>query len=147
MGQAKDELIKKFMKKNTIVIFSIALILTLYSSLANADTGKIIPDEFLWLLLTVGIALLVFTVFFLSTLIKLIYRKNKEKEPKKLTLIILLTILPPIFWLYAEANYHLLYTIESNSDYKTKEIFNKAIAILTAMLGMGIGFVLKKILK
>lgn len=135
------------MKKNIISFFATTILVTCSFSLAKADTGKIIPDEFLWLLAIGFVSLLIFVVLFISTLIKLLFRKNNKKEPKKLILIILLTILPPIIWLYAEANFHLLYTIETEYDYRIKEIFNKGISIILAMLGMGLGFIIKKLLK
>ena len=84
---------------------------------------------------------------FFIHLIKLLFRKNNKEEPKKLVLIILLTILPPVIWLFARANYHLLYDFETKYDYRIKEIFNKVIAIVTAMIGMGLGFILKRLLK
>jgi hypothetical protein len=55
--------------------------------------------------------------------------------------------LPPVIWLFARANYHLLYDFETKYDYRIKEIFNKVIAIVTAMIGMGLGFILKRLLK
>ena len=39
-------------------------------------------------------------------------------------LIIHLTVLLPVSWLYAESNFHLLFNIESKYDYKIKEMFN-----------------------
>jgi len=116
-------------------------------SLAKADTGKIIPDEFLWFLVIGFVSIVILVVLFISTIIKLLFRKNNKKEPKNLILIILLTILPPIIWLYIEANYHLLYSIETKYDYRIKEIFNNGITIIIAMLGMGLGFSIKKLLK
>jgi len=138
---------KTFVKKNIISLFDITLLSTCSFSMAKADTGKIIPDEFLWLLVIGFVSLLIFVVLFISTLIKLLFRKNNKKEPKKLILIILLTILPPIIWLYLEANYHLLYNIETKYDYRIKEIFNNGISIVIAMLGMGLGFIIKKLFK
>ena len=135
------------MKKNNIPFFVTALVSTCTFSLVKADTGKIIPDEFLWSLVIGFITLLTFVVLFSSTLIKLLFRKNYKEEPKKLVLIILLTILPPVIWLFARANYHLLYDFETKYDYRIKEIFNKVIAIVTAMIGMGLGFILKRLLK
>jgi heme/copper-type cytochrome/quinol oxidase subunit 2 len=135
------------LKKNIISFFATTVLSTCSFSLAKADTGKIIPDEFLWLLVIGFVSLLILVVLFISTIIKLLFRKNNKKEPKKLILIILLTILPPIIWLYAEANYHLLYNIETKYDYRIKEIFNNGIAIVIAMLGMGLGFIIKKLFK
>ena len=116
-------------------------------SLAKADTGKIIPNEFLWFLVIGFVSIVILVVLFISTIVKLLFRKNNKKEPKNLILIILLTILPPIIWLYIEANYHLLYSIETKYDYRIKEIFNNGITIVIAMLGMGLGFSIKKLLK
>jgi hypothetical protein len=135
------------MKKNIISVFATIFLYTCTFSLAKADTGKIIPDEFLWVLVIGLLSLLIFIVLFISTLIKLLLRKNNKKEPKNLILIIMLTILPPTVWLYAEANYHLLYNIETKYDYRIKEIFNKSISFVIAMLGMGIGFIIKKLSK
>jgi nitrogen fixation/metabolism regulation signal transduction histidine kinase len=134
-------------KKKIISFFATIVLSTCSFSLAKADTGKIIPDEFLWLLVIGFVSLLILVVLFISTIIKLLYRKNNKKEPKKLILIILLTILLPIIWLYAEANYHLLYNIETKYDYRIKEIFNNGIAIVLAMLGMGLGFIIKNLFK
>jgi hypothetical protein len=41
----------------------------------------------------------------------------------------------------------LLYSIETKYDYRIKEIFNNGITIIIAMLGMGLGFSIKKLLK
>lgn len=135
------------MKKNILPFFVILVLSTFCFSLAKADTGKIIPDEFLWFLVIGFVSIVILVVLFISTIIKLLFRKNNKKEPKNLILIILLTILPPIIWLYIEANYHLLYSIETKYDYRIKEIFNNGITIIIAMLGMGLGFSIKKLLK
>ena len=134
------------MKKNTILFIAIALVSIFSFSMAKADTGKIIPDDFLWFVVICCIAILVFIIIFLSTLIKLLFLKKKKKEPRNLILIILLTILLPVIWLYAEANFHLLFNIESKYDYKIKEMFNNGITLLAAMFGMILGFIIKKIL-
>jgi len=131
-------------KKNTILFIAIALITICSFSLAEADTGKIIPDDFMWLVVICCIAILVFIIIFLSTLIKLLFLKKKKKEPRNLILIILLTVLLPIIWLYAEANFHLLFNIESKYDYKIKEMFNNGITLLAAIFGMILGFIIKK---
>jgi hypothetical protein len=136
---------KKFASKNIISLFCITLLFTFSFSLAKADTGKIIPDEFLWLLVIGFVSLLVFVVFFISTLIKLLFRRNNKKDSGKLVLIILLTILPPIIWLYAEANYHLLFSIETTFGYRVKEIFSNVISVVVSMLGMALGFLVKKL--
>lgn len=133
------------MKKNILSFLVTTVLSTCSFSLAKADTGKIIPDEFLWLLVIGFVSILILVVLFISTTIKLIFRKNSKKEPRKLILIILLTILPPIIWLYIEANYHLLYNIETKYDYRIKEIFNNGIAIVIAIMGMGLGFIIKKL--
>ena len=133
------------MKKNILSFLVTTVLSTCSFSLAKADTGKIIPDEFLWLLVIGFVSILILVVLFISTTIKLIFTNNKKKEPRKLILIILLTILPPIIWLYIEANYHLLYNIETKYDYRIKEIFNNGIAIVIAIMGMGLGFIIKKL--
>jgi uncharacterized membrane protein len=114
--------------------------------LAKADTCKIIPDEFLWLLVISCLAILIFAIIFTSTLIKLLFLKKQKKEPRNLILIILLSILTPFIWLYAEANFHLLYNIESKYDYRIKEVFNYGITFLAAVFGMILGFIIKKII-
>jgi uncharacterized membrane protein len=134
------------MKKNTIIFFALAFLSVSSFSLAKADTGKIIPDEFLWLLVISCLAILIFAIIFTSTLIKLLFLKKQKKEPRNLILIILLSILTPFIWLYAEANFHLLYNIESKYDYRIKEVFNYGITFLAAVFGMILGFIIKKII-
>jgi multidrug efflux pump subunit AcrB len=134
------------MKKNTIIFFALAFLSVSSFSLAKADTGKIIPDEFLWLLVISFLAILIFAIIFTSTLIKLLFLKKQKKEPRNLILIILLSILTPFIWLYAEANFHLLYNIESKYDYRIKEVFNYGITFLAAVFGMILGFIIKKII-
>lgn len=134
------------MKKNIIIFFAVALLSVSSFSLAKADTGKIIPDEVLWLLVISCFAILIFAIIFISTLIKLLYIKKQKKEPRNLILIILLTILTPVIWLNAEANFHLLYNIETKYDYRIKEVFNYGVTFLAAMFGMILGFIIKKII-
>jgi hypothetical protein len=134
------------MKKNTIIFFALAFLSVSSFSLAKADTGKIIPDEFLWLLVISCLAIFIFAIIFTSTLIKLLFLKKQKKEPRNLILIILLSILTPFIWLYAEANFHLLYNIESKYDYRIKEVFNYGITFLAAVFGMILGFIIKKII-
>jgi multidrug efflux pump subunit AcrB len=134
------------MKKNTIIFFALAFLSVSSFSLAKADTGKIIPDEFLWLLVISFLAILIFAIIFTSTLIKLLFLKKQKKEPRNLILIILLSILTPFIWLSAEANFHLLYNIESKYDYRIKEVFNYGITFLAAVFGMILGFIIKKII-
>lgn len=134
------------MKKNIINFFAVALLSVSSFSSAKADTGKIIPDEVLWLLVISCFAILIFAIIFISTLIKLSYIKKQKKEPRNLILIILLTILTPVIWLYAEANFHLLYNIETKYDYRIKEVFNYGVTFLAAMFGMILGFIIKKII-
>jgi hypothetical protein len=134
------------MKKNIINFFAVALLSVSSFSSAKADTGKIIPYEVLWLLVISCFAILIFAIIFISTLIKLSYIKKQKKEPRNLILIILLTILTPVIWLYAEANFHLLYNIETKYDYRIKEVFNYGVTFLAAMFGMILGFIIKKII-
>ncbi|MFN5628283.1 MAG: hypothetical protein ACK48W_03250 [Bacteroidota bacterium] len=134
------------MKKNIINFFAVALLSVSSFSSAKADTGKIIPYEVLWLLVISCFAILIFAIIFISTLIKLSYIKTQKKEPRNLILIILLTILTPVIWLYAEANFHLLYNIETKYDYRIKEVFNYGVTFLAAMFGMILGFIIKKII-
>jgi hypothetical protein len=138
---------KIFVSKNIISLFCLTLLFTLSFSLAKADTGKIIPNEFLWLLVIGFVSLLVFVVFFISTLIKLLFRRNNKKDSGKLVLIVLLTFMPPIVWLYAEANYHLLFSIETTFGYRVKEIFSKVISVVVSMLGMALGFLVIKLFR
>jgi hypothetical protein len=134
-------------KKNTIQFFATAYLSTCIFSSAKADTGKIIPNEFLWLLVVGFFSLLIFLVLFLSNIIKLLYiQKNKEK-PNMLILIILLSILLPIIWLFLEANFHILFSIETKTNYRIKEFFNYGITFLSAILGIGLGYIIKKVLK
>jgi hypothetical protein len=64
-----------------------------------------------------------------------------------LILIILLSILMPIIWLFLEANFHLLFSIEIKTNYRIKEFFNYGIAFLSAILGIGLGYIIKKVHK
>jgi hypothetical protein len=133
-------------KKNTIQFFATAFLSTCILSSAKADTGKIIPNEFLWLLVVGFFSLLIFLVLFLSNILKLLYIKKNKENPNMLILIIILTILLPIIWLFLEANYHLLFSFETKYNYRIKEIFNYVITFLSAILGMGLGYIIKKIL-
>lgn len=134
------------MKKNILKFFAFALVSVCGFSWVKADTGKIIPDEFLWLLAISSIVILIFAVVFISTVIKLLFKRKQKKEPRYLILIILLTIISPVVWLYAEANFHLLYAIESKYDYRIKELFSYGITFLAAVVGMVLGFIIKKLL-
>jgi hypothetical protein len=150
-GYQKLQMMKLYLntgaKKNINSFFVVAFISICSFSVAKADTGKIIPDAFVWSLAIAFLLVLVFAYLLISALVKFFYKKNDKNESKKLFLILLITILPPMIWLYAEANYHLLYEVEAKYDYRIKEIFNKLIAIIVAMLGMGAGFIIKKLVK